>query len=129
MAVASVLIVDDDIAALALARGFLSAAGYAVAEALNGRRAVQRVMADPPDVLITEILLPERDGIDLIAVVKREHPDIRIIAVTERRLLGGLDLIGLAGKLGADAMLAKPLEAERLLATVARLVGQGVHPG
>lgn len=129
MAFASVLVVDDDIVALASARAVLSAAGYAVNEALNGRRALQRVMADPPDVLITEILMPDGDGIELITAVKGAHADMRIIAVSERRFLAGLDLLDLASKLGADAMLDKPLEAEKLLATVARVIGSVAERG
>ena len=128
MAFASVLVVDDDIAALGSAQGVLSAAGYAVNEARNGRQALQQVMANPPDVLITEILMPDGDGIELITAVKRAHPDMRIIAVTGRRFLRGLDLLDLASTLGADATLDKPLKAERLLATVARLVGLDAWP-
>jgi DNA-binding NtrC family response regulator len=128
LAFALVLVVDDDIAALASARAVLSAAGYAVNEALNGRRALQRVKANPPDVLITEILMPDGDGIELITAVKRAHPDMRVIAVTARRSLGGLDLLDLACKLGADVILDKPLKAETLLAAVARLVGLDARP-
>ena len=129
MAFASILVVDDDIAALASAQGVLSAAGYAVNEALNGRRALQRVMANPPDVLITDILMPDGDGIELITAVKGSDPDMHIIAVSERRFLRGLDLLDLASQLGADATLDKPLGAEKLLVTVARLVGLDARPG
>ena len=78
-------------------------------------------MANPPDILITEILMPDIDGIELITAVKRSHPHVRIIAVTERGFLGGLDLLDLAAKVGADAVLGKPLKAESLLATIACL--------
>ncbi len=126
---ASVLVVDDDIAALASTRAVLSAAGYAVHEAVNGRRGLQRVMANPPTVLITEVVMPERDGIELIAAVKGAHPDVRILAVSKRRRLGGLDLLELASRIGADAVLDKPLEAGTLLATVARLAGPDAGRG
>ncbi len=119
----SVLVVDDDIAALASAMPVLSAAGYFVSEALNGGQALRQVMANPPDVLITDILMPDGDGIELITAVKRAHPGVRVIAVTERRLLGALDLLDLASKLGADATLEKPLESVRLLATITWLAG------
>ncbi len=119
----SVLVVDDDIAALAFARRVLSAAGYAVSEASNGGEALQQIMANSPDVLITDILMPDGDGIELIAAVKRAHPTMRVIAVTERRFLGALDLLDLANKLGADATLEKPLVSDRLLATIASLAG------
>jgi two-component system, chemotaxis family, chemotaxis protein CheY len=119
----SVLVVDDDIAALEAARRVLSTAGYAVAEALNGGEALERIMANPPDVLITDILMPEGDGIELITEIRRTHPALRVIAVTDRRLLGALDLLDLAKKLGADATLEKPLAPDGLLAAVAKLAG------
>ena len=122
MALALVLVVDDDGTALASIRAVLNAAGYAVNEALDGRQALQQVMENPPRVLITEILMPESDGIELITAVKRAHPDIRIIAVAKHRFLGRLDLLDLASKFGADATLCKPFEAESLLAIVAGLV-------
>ncbi len=129
MAPGLVLLVDDDLDALASARAVLCAAGYTVNESLNGRRALQRISASPPNLLITEIVMPDGDGIELITAVKRAHPDMRIIAVTDRRFLAGLDLLDLASKLGADATLDKPLMADRLVATVARLVGSDARSG
>jgi CheY-like chemotaxis protein len=119
---ASVLVVDDDGAAWASARVVLSEAGYAVTEVQNGRQALQRVMANPPDLLITGIFMQDVDGIELIAAVKRSHPAVRIIAVSDRRFMGALDLFDLARKLGADAELAKPLDSTTLLATVTDLL-------
>ncbi|HLZ75507.1 response regulator [Phenylobacterium sp.] len=122
MAFATVLLVDKDPGASASARDILNRAGYAVDECLCGRRTLARILAEPPDVLITEILMPDCDGIELISAVTRAHPAVRIIAVAARRYFGGLDLLDLASKLGADAALDKPLEAEGLLATVARVI-------
>jgi DNA-binding NtrC family response regulator len=121
LAQALVLVVDGDREALELARAVLSAAGYAVDAAANGRAALERAMARPPDVLITEILMEDGDGIELIAAVKQAQLRSRIIGVTARRFLGGLDLLDLATKLGADAVLEKPLNADTLLTTVSRL--------
>lgn len=128
MSVVSVLVVDDDFASLASAKDLLIAAGYAVTEALNGKLALQKVVANPPDVLITDILMPDGDGIELITEVRRAYPTIGVIAVTERRFLGALDLLDLASKLGADATLEKPLGADRLLAHVATLAGLEAQP-
>jgi len=122
MAFATVLLVDNDLVAWASTRAVLIDAGYAVGEFLCGCRALDRILAHPPDVLITEILMPDCDGIELISAVTRAHPTVRIIAVSARRFLGGLDLLDLASKLGADATLEKPLEAVGLLATVARVI-------
>lgn len=79
-------------------------------------------MASPPDVVITAILMPDGDGIELISAVKGGRPGLPIIAVSDRRLLRGLDLFHLATGLGADAVLEKPFEGETLLATVAGLL-------
>ncbi len=61
--------------------------------------------------------------------MKRAHRQVRIIAVTERRMLGRLDLLDLASKLGADATLEKPFRPEVLLMTVAVLVGLSAGAG
>lgn len=128
MAVVSVLVVDDDIAALASARDMLGASGYAVMEAVCGARALRQIVESPPDVVITDMLMPDGDGVELITAVKRTHPAIRVIAVSECRFLCSLDLFDLASKLGADATFEKPLDACRLLATVASLTGSEVRP-
>ena len=119
---ASVLVVDDDVAALSATSAVLSAAGYAVSRASCGRQALREITVNRPDVLVTDILMPECDGIELITAVKGSCPDMPVIAVTGRRFLGGLDLLHLASRLGASAVLDKPLGEEKLLATVARLV-------
>lgn len=122
MAVASVLVVDDDVAASAPARELLTAAGYVVTQVSNGRQALQRVRVQPPDLLITEIFMPDGDGIELIAALQRSDQRVRIIAVSERRFFDSLDLFDVVAKLGADAVLQKPLEAEKLLDVVAGLL-------
>lgn len=122
MPLVSVLVVGDDVAVLASARAILSAAGYVVHEAPSVRRALQRLMADPPDILITEVLMEDGDGIELISAVRETNRETRIIAVAKRRFLHGLDLLDLASKLGADAVLESPIDGETLLTTVGRLV-------
>ncbi|WGM45349.1 Response regulator MprA [Brevundimonas sp. NIBR10] len=119
----AVLVVDGDIDALASVRAVLSGEDYAVREAPNGRRALQRIMADPPNLLITEILMPDGDGIELISAARTNYPEMRIIAVSNRRFLGDLDLLNLASKLGANAVLNKPVQVETLIATIKRLLG------
>lgn len=122
MAVASVLVVDDDVAASASARELLTAAGYVVTQVSNGRQALQRVRVQPPDLLITEIFMPDGDGVELIAALQRSDQRMQIIAVSERRFFDSLDLFDVVAKLGADAVLQKPLEAEKLLDVVAGLL-------
>lgn len=122
MAFVSVLIVDDDAGAVAFARSTLEGAGYAVSDASCGRLAHLQIISRPPEVLITDILMPDGDGIELITAIRRACPKMIVIAVSDRRFLGGLDLFRLAALLGADATLEKPLAAETLLGSVGRLI-------
>lgn len=122
MALASILFVDDDPLAVASARAVLGAAGYAVQEARCGRQGLERIAACPPDLVITTILMPDGDGIELICAVKRERPGLPVIAMSDRRLLRELDLLRLASRLGADVVLQKPVDDARLVATVAGLI-------
>lgn len=117
-----ILVVDDDAALRAALRRLLSGAGYQVGEAPDGAAALRCVKARPPQLIITDIMMPESDGIALIGEVKQRHPAMPILAITGRGSLGELDLLKLAAMIGADATLAKPLSPDELLDTVARLV-------
>jgi DNA-binding response OmpR family regulator len=99
----------------------LRAEGHAVEIAADGAQALQRLKVQTPDILITDIIMPNGDGIELITAVKKAYPAVRILAMSGRGTLGKLDLLDLAAMLGADAILAKPLAPEELLAKVAEL--------
>ena len=101
----------------------LRAAGHAVEEAEDGKEALKFIAAEAPDILITDILMPNTDGIELTSAVKRAHPGVRILVISGRRQLGSVDLLKLASMLGADATLSKPFAPEQLLELVAALEG------
>lgn len=122
MALATILVVDDDPVAVAKTQAVLRAVGYGVLDARCGRHALERIAASAPDVVITTILMPDGDGIELIRAVKRERPGLPVIAVSDRRLLRGLDLLRLASQLGADVVLEKPVDDALLVTTVTRLI-------
>jgi CheY-like chemotaxis protein len=122
MAVAWVLVVDDDPVVVARIRAVLGAAGYGVVDARSGRLGLERIAIAPPDLVITSILMPDGDGIELICAVKRERPDLPVVAISDRRLLRGLDVLQLARQLGADVILEKPVDDEVLTGTVADLI-------
>jgi CheY-like chemotaxis protein len=126
----SILVVDDDAAFTAAVSRVLRGAGYRVLEASNGTKAQQIVKTEKPDILITDIIMPDGDGIELINAVKWRHPAIRILAISGRGNLGPLDLLKMASMVGADATLGKPLSPEDLLAKIADLValGPGSYP-
>ena len=101
-----VLIVDDDSAERELAREALEASGYEIVEARNGREAEGVLARTHVDLMITDIVMPEQDGLETIKSVRKAYPLLKIVAMSETT--GGYQLRA-ARLLGADAILAKPL--------------------
>lgn len=115
---ASLLVIDDDPVIRHLIAEILSGAGHEVREAADGRRGLELFRASRPQLVITDILMPEQEGLDVILSLRRYTPIVPIIAISasERYL-------GYAEKLAADIVLLKPLKLEQLLAAVEALVG------
>ena len=114
---ARILVVDDRRDILEFARVALERAGYEVQVAENGRGAIELQRAHAVDLLITDIFMPEADGMETIDRFRREHPRTRIIAMS-----GGVermqDYLGIARQIGVDATLRKPFTVEELLRAV-----------
>ncbi|HEU4684852.1 MAG TPA: response regulator [Nitrospira sp.] len=112
----SILVVDDEEQIRQLIRTTFEEAGYRVSEASNGRDALAQYRMNPTDLVVTDILMPDQDGLECISMLRRESPDVKIIAIT-----GGSDLIGVLGfldvakMLGAHRTLQKPFEMKALL--------------
>ncbi len=115
-----VFVVDDDAAFRETLCDALRAAGHSVQQACGGRAAL-RTLNEAPDVLLTELSMPEGDGIELITAVRRAYPTTRILAISGKRTVGGLDLLNLAAMLGAEATLQKPVGPEDILRKVAAM--------
>lgn len=123
----AILLVDDDAVFRNVVCRSLRAAGYAVEQASDGKEALKFIEAEAPDILITDILMPNTDGIELTGAVKRAHPNVRILALSGGGRLGSVDLLELAALLGADATLSKPFSPDELLEVVAALAA--AHSG
>lgn len=120
---ARVLIVDDDPICRAVVAEALSQAGHACEEAEDGDVALERLRAAPADLVITDMLMPNRDGIETILELRKRWPATRIIGMSAGSSYVGPDqLLGMAGRLGADATLVKPIRAGPLLEAVARVL-------
>lgn len=115
----SILIADDDDAVRQVMRIALQQAGYDVCEATNGAEAIRAVHAAPFDLIITDVLMPERDGLEMIMHVRRRNPNIKVLAISGAD--NALFLANAAG-LGATQVLRKPFRVAALLALVADLL-------
>lgn len=123
----SILIVDDDDALRGVLARVLSAAGYDVRSAPGADEALRDIPADMPDLLITDIMMPLGDGVELIRETRRRWPDVAIVAMSGRSL-GKLDLLKAAERLGADASLSKPFSSDELLLTVEHVFARPAPP-
>lgn len=115
----SILIADDDDAVRQVMRIALQQAGYDVCEATNGAEAIRAMHAAPFDLIITDVLMPERDGLEMIMHVRRRNPNIKVLAISGAD--NALFLANAAG-LGATQVLRKPFRVAALLALVADLL-------
>ena len=112
---ARVLVVDDDAAVRDLVAAMLESGGYPVAVASNGREALSMLASDGFDVIITDLVMPEQEGIETIKLIRRDYPAVKVIAMSGA--FGG-DYLRIAGYLGAHGTIAKPLRIQTVLDTV-----------
>ena len=122
-----ILLIDDDALVRDILRQMLERAGYDVVEAASGRDGLQQYQATAIDLIITDILMPDQDGLEIILELRRLAPEAKIIAITGGGQSGLLDLLPVAAKLGAQWTLRKPLQRLELLEAIRQLVPQ--HDG
>ena len=120
---ARILLIDDDAVTREMLGKLLENAGHEVVEAANGAVGTALFRKSPADVVITDILMPEKEGIETILELRREYPDVKIIAVSG----GGTRLpshscLRAAEVAGANRSFAKPLNVSGLLTAVSELL-------
>lgn len=118
-----VLLIDDDLALLELMAQAFSRAGYTTLTAENGRKGLNLVDAFHPDLVVTDIVMPEMEGIGAILQIKRKPQAPKIIAISGAGPGGRRDYLSWARHLGADEVLAKPFRMSQILAIGGRLIG------
>jgi CheY-like chemotaxis protein len=116
----SVLVVDDHADVRDFIRAALESAGYEVNIASEGGSALRLQRGQPAELLITDIFMPEREGMETIAAFKKEFPQTRVIAISAGTSYGKHDFLAAAKLIGADATLRKPFDADQLLETVSK---------
>ena len=114
----TILIIDDEQLIRLQIRSALELEGFTVREAANGNEGLARIAEATPDVVITDILMPDKEGIETILELRRTHPKIRIIAISGGGRTGNKDFLRTAKHLGADRTLAKPFGLAELLRLV-----------
>jgi len=115
---ARIIIVDDEPLIREMLEEVLTGAGYEVTCAADGRKAAKLMQEVFYDLIITDILMPEKDGLGTIEAVRKSHPNTKIIAISGGSPIRETDLLGWAKELGADYAFQKPVACDELLAAV-----------
>jgi CheY-like chemotaxis protein len=118
-----ILIVEDDPTVRLLIRTLLEQDGHAVLEAANGKEGVDRYRSEGADIVISDILMPVKDGLELIQELRRDNPEVKLIAMTAYDEEGEAGYLHLAEEYGADRAFCKPIPAEDLRNAVEDLLG------
>ncbi|MDP1770543.1 MAG: response regulator [Nitrospirota bacterium] len=121
----SILLIDDNDQIRTLLRRVLEEAGYFVMDAANGREGIQQFRETPAELVITDLLMPDSDGLEVTMTLRRESPHVKIIALTGG--VGNLNLLEVAKLLGAHRTMKKPFEMTDLLEAVQQVLQEGLQ--
>lgn len=116
-----ILLVDDDVGVLQSLAVVLENRGFEVSTADNGQKALRAFVAHPPDIVLTDIIMPEKEGIETIIEMRKLRPDARIVAMSSGGRVNTPDLLRMAKMLGADFVLAKPFGWDELNQAIGRV--------
>lgn len=115
---ARILIIDDLPMVRQMVCDMLRAEGFTVAEAANGRDGLAKMREEPADLVITDIIMPEMEGVETVLALKKAYPSLQIIAMSGGGRGANYDFLDAAAKLGASRTLRKPFTRQELLETV-----------
>ncbi|HEV8073497.1 MAG TPA: response regulator [Opitutaceae bacterium] len=115
---ANILLLDDNVTFLKLQGEYLRCAGHQVTALADSRKVVRTAQGDPFDIIITDVIMPDRDGIEVIMELHRKMPALKIIAMSGGGRVDARDYLDMARKLGASQTLAKPFSGEQMLQVI-----------
>ena len=121
---AHILIVDDDANLRASLRSILEDEGHEVEEEVDGARALRRFAGHPSDLVITDVYMPEMNGIEFAMRVQEAFPEAKIIGMSGGGFLPGASVLEALQALGAVGKLEKPLDADEVIRVVKSALGE-----
>ena len=119
---AKILIVDDEEQLRDVLRCVLQDEGHEIVEAADGYAALEQFRQTPTELVITDIVMPDKEGLETIIDLKRTNPSVRIIAMSGGGRNSPHDYLDMAKKLGATEVIAKPFSIDEFLMCVNRVL-------
>ena len=118
---ARILVIDDDLEMRTTLEQTLKSAGYEVVLAANGEQGLRQYRAQQADLVITDLFMPEQEGLETIIELRRDFPEVAILAVSGKPTAQAL--LSVAKRLGAVEAIEKPFEPHELLTVVEEVLG------
>jgi CheY-like chemotaxis protein len=116
---AQILVIDDDKMLHRVLKEILHFLGHEVRQAFDGKEGVRMCRESPPDLVLTDIMMPEQDGLQTIRELRRFCPEVKIIAMSGgSHVLPELDALAFASRFGARQVLHKPFAHDELRAAL-----------
>ncbi len=120
---ARILVIDDDPQLRTLLRRYFERRGYDILEAADGNAGIAVYQTQGADLVITDLIMPGKEGMETIMELRREHPDAKIIAISGGGRVAPQGYLQLAKGVGASKVFSKPFELDQILAAVEELLG------
>ncbi len=118
-----ILIADDDAEVRRVLARILRGAGYEVETVPNGAMAVELHRTNPAQLALLDMYMPDTDGLEAMVRLRQEFPALRVVAISGGGQLKKEEVLEMASRLGADRVLAKPVDEKTLLQTVREVLG------
>jgi two-component system chemotaxis response regulator CheY len=122
LAMKRILLIEDDEALRSILRMSLEKMGHAVTEAGNGREAIRIFKKTSPDLVLTDLIMPEIEGLEAIRAMRRAQPELKIIAMSGGGRSDARDNLKMAKNFGATAVFAKPFSIKELHKVITSLL-------
>ncbi len=121
---ATILLIDDDSSIRSVFKRFLERHEYSVSVAEDGEAALRLLDEVSPDLVVTDIMMPHKDGIEVILELRKQHPDLPIIAISGGMRVAPMDFLPMVKKFGVKKVFYKPVELSDLLCAIREELGQ-----
>jgi len=119
---ARILVIDDDEQVLDMLYESLTIEGYDVLRASNGEQGLRLYREESVDLIITDLIMPEKEGIETIIELRQDFPDVKIIAISGGGRTGTKDYLHMAKIFGVQRTFTKPVAREQLLDAIRELI-------
>ncbi|MEZ4456706.1 MAG: response regulator [Gemmatimonadales bacterium] len=116
-----ILLVDDDDLSRGTIHQMLERAGHAVVSTASGSKALELFQADRPDIVVTDLIMPDTDGLELIQELRKVDPKVKVLAISGGGRVNANEYLTVARKFGASGALAKPFSNQELKDAISAL--------